>query len=76
MNMKKLKVEVGKDVYRDVTYAVEQIKGGARVQMTYAGANVGPFELWHPLVVDTDERAKDIVQWWAVLLYHQENKKK
>ncbi len=74
--MKKLSVEVGTAVYRDVTYAVEQIEGGTRVHMTYAGTRVGPIDLWHPLVVTSDERAEDVVRLWAVLLYDQEKKKK
>jgi hypothetical protein len=71
---RKMSVEVGTNVYRDVTYAVEQIDGGARV--TYAGAKVGPIDLWHPLIVDSDERAEDVVRLWAGWLYDEEKKKK
>ncbi len=74
--MKKLSIEVGTRVYRDVTYKLEEIDGGVRIHMTYAGRDVGPLELYHPVVADNEPRAEEFVHMWARWCYDDEKTKK
>ncbi|MBT8077132.1 MAG: hypothetical protein KJO31_01085 [Gammaproteobacteria bacterium] len=66
------RIEVDPGIHRLIEYAFDHETGKAVISMRYEGRQLNPFVIYGPLVVDSEERALEMVEVWTRWLYRDE----
>ena len=66
------RIEVDSGVHRLVEYAFDHETGKSVISMRYEGKQLNPFVIYGPIVVDSDNRALEIVEVLTRWLYRKE----